>query len=420
LMFYYDTRLALWVSLLTVIYLLLSFLISYLRLLQERPLANISGKLNNTLLQLILGVAKIRLAAAEDRAFARWATMFAKGRRHHLASQRLMAWQTALNGVLTLSGLLLFVLVIGKTRENPNLIAIGAFAALLVAFQRFSAGLTMMLQVGTELLAIQPQLERARPLLEAIPEISEEKTHPGQLSGAIEISHLSFRYHADGPLILDDISLEVAPGEFVALVGPSGSGKSTLLRVLLGFEEPEAGGILFDGQNLASLDAPALRRQMGVVMQNAQLMPRSLLDNIIGTSGCSLEDAWEAAAQVGLADDIRAMPMGMQTFILEGGGALSGGQMQRLMIARAIVGRPKILLLDEATSALDNRTQAVVTESLDRLRVTRLVVAHRLSTIVNADRIYVFEGGRIVETGRFTDLMAANGSFARLAERQMV
>jgi ATP-binding cassette subfamily C protein len=274
--------------------------------------------------------------------------------------------------------------------------------------------------VGTELLGIRPQLERARPLLQAVPEIGEEKANPGQLSGAIEISHLSFRYAPSGPLILDDVSMEVAPGEFVALVGASGSGKSTLLRVLLGFEEPEAGGILFDGQNLASLDAPALRRQMGVAMQNGQLMPRSLFDNIVSTTGGSMDDAWEAATQVGLADDIRRMPMGMHTAILEGGGALSGGQMQRLMIARAIVGRPKILLLDEATSALDNRTQAVVTESLDRLRVTRLVVAHRLSTIVNADRIYVFEAGRIVETGRFADLMAANGSFARLAQRQMV
>ncbi len=419
-MFFYDTRLALWVSLLTCVYLMLSLFISYRRLLEERPLANLSGKLNSTLLQLILGVAKIRLAAGEDRAFARWAQLFASGRRHQLAAQRLSAWQAAINQILPLGGLLIFILIIGKPGQGLNPIAIGAFAALLLAFQRFSAGIALMWQVGTELIAIQPQLERARPLLDAIPEIGETKADPGQLSGAIEISHLSFRYAADGPLILDDMSLDVAPGEFVALVGPSGSGKSTLLRLILGFEEPEAGGILFDGQNIASLDAPALRRQMGVVMQNAQLMPSSLYENIVGTSGATLDDAWEAATQVGLAEDIRAMPMGMQTVILEGGGAFSGGQMQRLMIARAIVSRPKILLLDEATSALDNRTQAVVTESLDRLRVTRLVVAHRLSTVVNADRIYVLEGGRIVETGRFADLMAANGAFARLAERQTV
>lgn len=240
------------------------------------------------------------------------------------------------------------------------------------------------------------------------------------MSGAIEVSHLSFRYAPNGPLILDDVSLEVAPGAFIALVGASGSGKSTLLRLLLGFEQPEAGGILFDGQDLAGIDATAVRRQMGVVMQNAQLMPRSLYDNIVGTASGTLDDAWEAATQVGLANDIRQMPMGMQTVVLEGGGALSGGQMQRLMIALAIVGRPKILLLDEATSALDNRTQAVVTESLDRLRVTRVVVAHRLSTVVNADRIYVFEASRIIEVGNYVELMQVNGAFSRLAERQMV
>lgn len=420
LMFFYDVRLALWAALLTLVYLVLSLVLSYLRLRQERPLAALTGKLNNTLLQLILGVAKIRLAAGEDRAFARWASLFAQGRRYQLASQRLGAWQAALNQVLTLSGLLLFVVLIGKPAENVDLIAIGAFAALLVAFQSFAASLAMMIMVTTGLIAIQPQIERARPLLDAAPEIGEEKADPGSLSGAIEVSHLSFRYAPEGPLILDNVSLEIAPGEFVALVGASGSGKSTLLRLLLGFEQPEAGGILFDGQDLAGIDATAVRRQMGVVMQNAQLMPRSLYDNILGTGSGALKNAWEAAAQVGLAEDIRQMPMGMQTVILEGGGALSGGQMQRLMIARAIVGRPKILLLDEATSALDNRTQAVVTESLDRLRVTRVVVAHRLSTVVNADRIYVFEAGRIIEVGHYAELIQANGPFARLAERQML
>ena len=420
LMFFYDARLAWWATLLTAVYLLLSVLISHRRLVLERPLAQLGGELNNTLLQLILGVAKIRLAAAEDRAFARWARLFAQARRLQLRSQRLSAWQTALNGSLTLAGLLLFVALIGRSDQSPSLMAVGAFAALWVAFQRFAAGLSTMIQAGTELLGIEPLLARARPLLDAVPEVSREKADPGPISGAIEVSHLKFRYLADGPLVLDDISLDVAPGEFVALVGASGSGKSTLLRLLLGFETPEAGGILFDGRNLSGLDAPAVRRQMGVVMQNAQLLPRSLFDNIAGISGCTLEEAWEAAEQVGLADDIRKMPMGMQTLILEGGGALSGGQMQRLMIARAIVGRPKILLLDEATSALDNRTQAVVTDSLDRLRVTRLVVAHRLSTIVHADRIHVMEGGRIVESGTYDALMAAHGLFARLARRQMI
>jgi ABC-type bacteriocin/lantibiotic exporter with double-glycine peptidase domain len=316
--------------------------------------------------------------------------------------------------------LLAFVLLIGKPSETPSLIAIGAFAALLVAFQQFAASLSMTIMMITGLVAIQPQLERVKPLLEATPEMGEAKADSGILSGAIEIAQVTFRYSSDGPLILDDISIEIAPGEFVALVGPSGSGKSTLFRLLLGFETPESGEIFFDGQASSRIDAAAVRRQLGVVMQNAQLMPGSLYQNIVGTGGGGQEDAWAAATQVGLAEDIRAMPMGMQTLVLEGGGALSGGQMQRLMIARAIVNRPKVLLLDEATSALDNRTQAVVTESLDRLRVTRIVVAHRLSTVVNADRIYVLEGGRIVESGVYADLMQADGPFARLAARQIV
>jgi NHLM bacteriocin system ABC transporter ATP-binding protein len=431
LMFAYDTRLALWAGLLTLVYVALSLLLAMLRLRRERPLAQITGRVNNRILQLILGVAKIRLAAAEDRAFARWARLFAQGRSEQLATLRLGAWQGALNQVLALAGLLLFVLLIGKPSERLDPIAVGAFSALLVAYQGFAVSLSNLLLTVTQLLAVRPQLERVRPLLAAQPEaIAGDKPDPGPLSGAIEISHLRFRYESDGPLILDDVSLAIAPGDFVALVGPSGSGKSTLIRLLLGFETPEAGGILFDGQSLASIDATAVRRQMGVVIQRSELMPRSLFENIVGTTGATLDDAWEAAEQVGLAEDIRQMPMGMQTVILEGGGALSGGQMQRLMIARAIVSRPKILLLDEATSALDNRTQAIVTESLDRLRVTRLVVAHRLSTVVNADRIYVLDGGRIVETRRaagiggwlYADLMAANGPFqsARLAERQRI
>lgn len=419
LMFFYDARLAVWAGLLTLVYILLSLALSYLRLRQERPHAALTGKLNNGLLQLILGVAKIRLAAAEDRAFARWADLFAQTARYQLAAQRISAGQLALNQILSLAGLLLLILLIGKPGEAVNLIAIGAFAALLVAFQNFAASLTQTLQVVTQLIAIQPLVERIDPLLSAAPEIGEEKVDPGVLSGAIEVAQVRFRYAPDGPLTLNDVSLTVAPGEFIALVGSSGSGKSTLLRLLLGFEEPEAGGILYDGQTLASIDATAVRRQMGVVMQNAQTMPGSLYDNIVGAASGTLDDAWAAATQVGLADDIRQMPMGMQTMILEGGGALSGGQMQRLMIARAVVNRPKILLLDEATSALDNRTQAVVTDSLDRLRVTRVVVAHRLSTVINADRIYVMEAGRIVETGNYAQLMAANGPFSRLAERQM-
>jgi len=202
-------------------------------------------------------------------------------------------------------------------------------------------------------------------------------------------------------------------------VGPSGSGKSTLLRLLLGFEALEGGAIFYDGQELGGLDVQAVRRQMGVVLQSGRLMSGDIYTNIIGASSATLQEAWTAARMAGLAEDIEAMPMGMHTVISEGGGTLSGGQRQRLLIARAIVARPRILLFDEATSALDNRTQAIVSASLESLQATRIVVAHRLSTIVNAHRIFVMERGQLVQTGTFSELMAQKGPFAELAKRQI-
>jgi len=216
-----------------------------------------------------------------------------------------------------------------------------------------------------------------------------------------------------------DVSARIKPGEFIGIVGDSGSGKSTLLRLLLGFETPESGAVYYDGQDLKSLDIGEVRQQVGVVLQNGRLMPASIFKNIVGANNLTMDDAWEAARAVGMADDIEEMPMGMQTFISEGGVTFSGGQRQRLLIARALVRRPRIVYLDEATSALDNRTQQIVGDSLKQLCVTRVVIAHRLSTIINADRIYVLHKGEIIETGTYDELMAANGFFARLAKRQL-
>src|SRR6185369_11716374 len=213
--------------------------------------------------------------------------------------------------------------------------------------------------------------------------------------------------------------LRAGPGEFIALVGPSGAGKSTCLRLILGFERPVAGSIYFDGQDLASLSLQSVRRQLGVVLQSGRPMVGNLYSCIVGGSTLGIDDAWEAARMAGLEEDIKAMPMGMHTVVSEGAETFSGGQKQRILIARAIVNRPRILLFDEATSALDNRTQEIVSRSLERLKATRIVIAHRLSTIQNADRIYVVEGGRMVEEGTYQDLRRRNGPFARLAERQI-
>jgi ATP-binding cassette subfamily C protein len=270
------------------------------------------------------------------------------------------------------------------------------------------------------LLNIVPTYRRLKPILEATPEVDATKADPGVLRGRIEVSNLSFRYEPDGPQILQNVTFDAHPGEFVALVGPSGSGKSTLLRLLLGFERPDSGSIAYDEFDESGLDPWRLRRQLGVVLQNGDLLPGDLFTNIVGSSvDLTLDDAWEAAKQAGLAKDIEAMPMGMHTVITEGAGTLSGGQRQRLMIARALVTRPRIVFFDEATSALDNPAQATVTESLDRMRATRIVIAHRLSTIIKADRIFVLEGGQIVQSGTYAQLVKKPGLFLELVKRQI-
>ena len=269
------------------------------------------------------------------------------------------------------------------------------------------------------LVSVVPTYERARPILEELPELRTGRKKPGKLSGEIEISHISFRYQADAPAILDDVSFTIKPGQYVALVGESGSGKSTLVRVLLGFETPESGSVSYDGHDLAELDMQAVRRQIGVVLQAGKLFSADIFTNIVGAALLTMEDAWAAAEAVGLADDVRAMPMGMHTVVNESGSGLSGGQRQRLLIARAVVNRPRILFFDEATSALDNQTQAIVTRSLDTMQATRVVIAHRLSTIRHADLILVFKGGRLQESGRFEELIARGGYFSELAKLQM-
>jgi ATP-binding cassette subfamily C protein len=295
----------------------------------------------------------------------------------------------------------------------------GAFLAFHAAFFQFLAAALALSSAAVSVLGIVPLFERARPILETLPETSAATAEPGSLTGHIEISHAFFRYRPDTPLVLRDLSLSVRPGEFVALVGASGCGKSTLFRLLLGFERLDSGAIHFDGRDLAGMNPQAVRRQIGVVLQNGQLQTGDIFENIAGTRPLTIDDAWAAARLAGLEDDIRAMPMGMHTVVSEGGGGLSGGQRQRFMIARAIASRPRILLFDEATSALDNLTQAIVSRSLERLEATRIVIAHRLSTVVKADRIFVLEAGRVVESGSYAELIAREGLFAKLAQRQL-
>ncbi|HTG33396.1 MAG TPA: NHLP bacteriocin export ABC transporter permease/ATPase subunit [Thermoanaerobaculia bacterium] len=417
LLFYYSWRLAL---IATALVLLLSGVTAglvYLQIRHQRALLDLQGKIASLLFGLINGIAKLRVAGAEARAYARWAERFAEQRRRTLAAQRAANIQAAYNAVYgVLTSLVIFAVVgYASTETMP----IGEFLAFSAAFGQFLAAALSLVSAFSSVLTMVPLYERLSPILETVPEVDQSKAEPGDLAGEIEFSHVSFRYQGDGPLILDDVSFRAGPGEFIALVGPSGAGKSTCLRLILGFEKPTSGSIYFDGQDLAGLAVQSVRRQIGVVLQTGRPMAGSIFSNITGSSNLGIDDAWEAARAAGLEEDIKAMPMGMHTVISEGAETFSGGQKQRILIARAIVNRPRIILFDEATSALDNRTQEIVSRSLERLKATRIVIAHRLSTIQNADRIYVVDGGRVVEEGSYQDLLQRGGAFARLAERQI-
>ena len=271
------------------------------------------------------------------------------------------------------------------------------------------------------LVSIAPTLELIAPLLTAVPESAGSKRQVTSLAGEIELKNITFRYHPDSPIILDNISLKIEPGQYVGIVGETGCGKSTLLRLLMGFETPEVGAVYYDGVNIDTVDIRSLRSQIGVVTQDGRLFSGSIYSNIvISAPGLSEDEAWEAAETAGIARDIEAMPMGMNTRISEGDSNISGGQKQRLMIARALAPKPSVIMLDEATSALDNITQKQVSEAIGRLNTTRIVIAHRLSTIRDCDRILMLEGGRIVEDGTFDGLIEKDGAFAGLLKRQML
>lgn len=419
LLFYYDPGLALWATALFLVIVGVTSLAAWYQLRFERDSHRINGKVVAIVLQLLSGISRLRIAAAENRALAYWARHFSLKTRLSFQAQtvaNLLATFTA--AVPVVSSLTIFA-VVGLAYAEP--LPLGTFLAFNAAFvQIISAAVTTSITIGS-ILEIVPLCERAQPILTATPESYRAQRDPGILTGDIEISHVAFRYDRHGPLVLDDVSLTIRPGEFVALVGPSGAGKSTILRLLLGFETPTSGSVYYNREDLAGLDLQTVRRQMGVVLQSNRLTPGDLFTNITGGSPeYTLDDAWEAARLAGLDAEIRQMPMGMYTVVTEAEGTLSGGQRQRLMIARAIVAKPRILLFDEATSALDNTTQATVTQSLARLKSTRIVIAHRLSTVMGADRIYVLQRGKIVQQGAYAELLQQPGLFADLAQRQLV
>lgn len=400
----------------TVVTILLSVVTSFISIKMSKNQMEISGKQNALEYDILSGIQKIKLAGAEKRVFAKWSKGFSKKLKYSYNPPAIILLNSTLSIAISYIGTI--ALYFFTIKSN---ISVADYAAFNVAYGMVSGAFSSLASIAVTIAQLKPIFDMARPILDEKPEMDSDREIISKVNGRIELSHVSFKYDEKSPNIIDDLSLTIKSGEYVAIVGRTGCGKSTLVRLLLGFEKPQKGLIMYDSKNIDSIDLKSLRRNIGTVMQDGKLFQGDIYSNIvISAPWLSKDEAWEAAEIAGIADDIREMPMQMNTIISEGSGGISGGQKQRLMIARAIASKPKILIFDEATSALDNIVQKHVSDALDKVKATRIVIAHRLSTIKNCDRIIYLENGKVLEEGGYDDLIAKNGKFAELVERQRI
>ena len=404
-----------WPSLIvTLLTLAVSLLSARVQMRLDQEVMTETARERGLVYSLINGIQKIRLSGAENRAFAKWSQAYVKSAQLTFNPPAVIRLSAVLTTAISLVGTAIMYFIAVRSR-----VSIADYFAFNASYAYISTAFASLATVALSAASIRPVINLIRPLLSAKPETSDNRETVTRFSGSIEMSHITFGYDPESKPLFEDFCLTIPARQYVAIVGKSGCGKSTLVRLLLGFEKPSRGVINYDRKDLQQLDLRSVRRQIGTVMQDGRLFSGSIFDNIvISAPTLSLEEAWEAAEIAGIADDIRDKPMGMHTMLQEGGGTISGGQRQRLMIARAIAPKPKILIFDEATSALDNITQRKVSEALDKMRCTRIVIAHRLSTIRHCDRILVIDGGKIAEDGTYEELIARGGLFAELAERQ--
>ncbi|SMF04123.1 NHLM bacteriocin system ABC transporter, ATP-binding protein [Tistlia consotensis] len=438
LMIAYDWLLGLLVGVVSLLYAFSGYLIGRTIVGLNRKRIFLDGKVQGLLFQLLGAIEKLRVTGSEATAFGLWEHDYLTYAR---LTNRQNGWTNlskVMAGVFPFLAVVIVLLVIGwqsgqldafftfprdwqtiEAAAFSNIMSPGDFSAFITAYVQFTTAIIGLVGVAVQLTLVGPLLERITPILQAEEENDSGKKDPGEIKGAVELRSIRFGYGAGSPPVLNDLSLSIEPGEFVAFVGPSGSGKSTVIRLLLGFERPDAGSVLIDGVDLATLNSRLVRQNLGVVLQDAKLLSGTIFDNIAAGSDATREEAWDAARRAGFDEDVKSMPMGMDTYLTDAATTVSGGQRQRLMIARALVRNPRILIFDEATSALDNETQAIVSRGVDELPCTRIAIAHRLSTIRRADRIFVIDGGRVVESGSYEELMARQGTFAELVKRQV-
>ncbi|MDG2305265.1 MAG: ATP-binding cassette domain-containing protein [Candidatus Binatia bacterium] len=439
LLIYYNWKITVAVAGLATIYLAATIPAGFIFLSLKRKIQGLSGQTEGLIFQLLTNQTKIRMAGAEKIAFSRWSELYEEMQHCTYRDRLVNLCLNLIKGVLQTLALAMILLIVGiesgafqsffsvpssltEINRNPliRIMPTASFVAFNVAMGQFMGSIFALGETVMTLLTAVPLYQRVKPILEAMPEASDaQRIQLPAIRGRIAFKGVTYRYRESEPNILENFSFHVEPGEMVALVGESGAGKSTVIRLLLAFDSPQKGSILLDDTPLAQLDPKSLRAQFGVVMQDAQLIAGSILENIAGGTNLTEEDAMDAAGLAGLDKDLAGMPMGLQTVVMEGAGTISGGQRQRILIARALARRPSLILFDEATSALDNESQAQVTESIAELAVSRVVIAHRLSTIVASDRICYVGEGRVLEQGTYSELMAINGRFAELARRQL-
>jgi len=375
-----------------------------------------SARMTGVSYSLLSGIEKIKLAGAEKRAFAKWADCYSDYATQAYNPPLFLKVSTVINSAITMTGTIVMYYITIKSG-----IKLEEYVAFMAAYGMISSAFGGLGGIVKEVANIRPSMEMCKPILEAVPEVTENKEFVSNVKGDLSIDHVTFRYDENSKYIFDDFSLKIKKGEYVAIVGKTGCGKSTLVRLILGFERPESGAIYLDGRDIKSVDIKSVRRNIGTVIQNGKVFQGDIYSNIVVSAPkASLEDAWEAAKIAGIDEEIKQMPMQMNTVISEGQGGISGGQKQRILIARAVAAKPKMLIFDEATSALDNITQKQVADALNGLKCTRIVIAHRLSTIKECDRIIVIDEGKIVEEGTYDELLLNKGYFAKLVARQMV
>ena len=415
---FYDARL----GAITAVFGLLSIIVTIiLGLGQISPQSRVTRTIHHLagrLFQLINGISQLRVDGAEGSAFAVWARDY---REQKLAELQRGTFETHLLAFGTALPLLAgAVLILAVTLPEQPTITAGDFFVVYLLFMLFLTGIARLGASFGTVAAIMPALEQVRPFLTEPPEVSVEGEPVETLGGEIEFDHVDFQYDPDGPLILDDVSIHARPGEFIAIAGESGAGKSTLFRLALGLDQPSGGAVYYDGRDLKHLNVKQVRRQVGTVPQTVQLHPQDLWDNIVGDyEGATAKDAWAAAKLAAVDRDIAAMPMQMFTNVGDSASVTSGGESQRITIAHALLRNPRILLLDEATNWLDNESQSKIMANLAGLTSTRIIIAHRLSTLRQADRIYVMKAGKVVQEGKFTELVATKGVFRDLVSRQL-